>query len=169
MPEDGADGSLEALRERNRMRVIDALRRSGTATRSELARSTGLSRTTIATLLTDLQARGLVVESEDGEGRPGGRGRPPALLRLDPSAGAAVGVDFGHTHVRVAVADLSSTLLAERSAPIEVDTDADGALELATELVDRVLEDAGVVRERVVAAGMGVQGPFDRRRQVLKS
>ena len=169
MPEDGADGSLEALRERNRMRVIDALRRSGTATRSELARSTGLSRTTIATLLTDLQARGLVVESEDGEGRPGGRGRPPALLRLDPSAGAAVGVDFGHAHVRVAVADLSSTLLAERSAPIEVDTDADGALELATELVDRVLEDAGVVRERVVGAGMGVPGPFDRRRQVINS
>ena len=169
MPEDGADGSLEALRERNRMRVIDALRRSGTATRSELARSTGLSRTTIATLLTDLQARGLVVESEDGEGRPGGRGRPPALLRLDPSAGAAVGVDFGHTHVRVAVADLSSTLLAERSAPIEVDTDADGALELATELVERVLEDAGVVRERVVGAGMGVPGPFDRRRQVINS
>jgi predicted NBD/HSP70 family sugar kinase len=169
VPEDGADGSLEALRERNRMRVIDALRRSGTATRSELARSTGLSRTTIATLLTDLQARGLVVESEDGEGRPGGRGRPPALLRLDPSAGAAVGVDFGHTHVRVAVADLSSTLLAERSAPIEVDTDADGALELATELVERVLEDAGVVRERVVGAGMGVPGPFDRRRQVINS
>src|SRR5919197_996389 len=169
VPEDGADGSLEALRERNRMRVIDALRRSGTATRSELARSTGLSRTTIATLLTDLQARGLVVESEDGEGRPGGRGRPPALLRLDPSAGAAVGVDFGHTHVRVAVADLSSTLLAERSAPIEVDTDADRALELATELVDRVLEDAGVVRERVVGAGMGVPGPFDRRRQVINS
>src|SRR5204862_296137 len=83
---------------------------------------------TIATLLGDLQARGLVVETADGDGRPGGRGRPPALLRLDPSAGAAVGVDFGHTHVRVAVADLSSTLLAERMAPIDVDGDAAGAL-----------------------------------------
>ena len=169
MAEDVADGSLEALRERNRMRVIDALRRSGIATRSELAHSTGLSRTTIATLLGDLQARGLVVETADGDGRPGGRGRPPALLRLDPSAGAAVGVDFGHTHVRVAVADLSSTLLAERMAPIDVDGDADGALDLAGDLVYRVLAEAGVSRSRVVGAGMGLPGPFDRRRRMINS
>ncbi len=47
-------GSLEALRELNKLRVIDALRQRGTASRSELARHTGLSRTTVATLVSDL-------------------------------------------------------------------------------------------------------------------
>jgi predicted NBD/HSP70 family sugar kinase/biotin operon repressor len=169
VPEDVAEGSLEALRERNRMRVIDALRRSGTATRSELARATGLSRTTVATLLGDLQARGLVVETVVDDARTGARGRPPALLRLDPSAGTVLGIDFGHTHVRVAVADLSSSPLAERSAPVEVDTDATEALDLAAELVSDVLADAGISRDRVVGAGMGVPGPFDRRRHVINS
>ena len=169
MADEIADGSLEALRERNRMRLVDALRRSGTATRSELARSTGLSRTTVATLLSDLQGRGLVVETAVGEARGGGRGRPPALLRLDPSAGAALGVDFGHRHVRVAAADLSSTLLAEASAPVEVDTHADEALDLATTLVEQVLAEAGIARERVVGAGMGVPGPFDRQRHLINS
>ena len=169
VPDDVAEGSLEALRERNRMRVIDALRHRGTATRSELARSTGLSRTTIATLLADLQSRGLVVETAEVESRAGGRGRPPALLRLDPSAGTALGIDFGHRHVRVAVADLSSTLLAEVSAPVEVDTNADEALDLAASLVERVLDDAGIERDRVVGAGMGVPGPFDRRRHMINS
>src|SRR5262249_39678997 len=111
------------------MRVVDALRRCGTATRSELARETGLSRTTIATLVADLQTRGLVVEPSEGEGvRSGTRGRPPALLKLDPSAGAALGIDFGHSHVRVAVADLASTLLAEAFERVHVNQDADGAL-----------------------------------------
>ena len=55
-------GSLEALRELNRLRVIDALRQRGTASRSEIARHTGLSRTTVTTLVNDLQAKGLVVE-----------------------------------------------------------------------------------------------------------
>lgn len=167
--DDLVDGSLEALRERNRLRLIDALRRTGTATRSELVRTTGLSRTTIATLLADLQARGLVVETADPNGRAGARGRPPALLRLDPSAGAALGVDFGHRHVRVAVADLSSTLLAEASEPAEVDTQADQVLDLAAGLVERVLAEAGVARDRVVGAGMGLPGPFDRTRQMINS
>ena len=166
---DVADGSLEALRERNRMRVVDALRRSGTATRSELARATGLSRTTVATLLGDLQARGLVVETAVDDTRAGGRGRPPALLRLDASAGTVLGIDFGHRHVRVGVADLSSTPLAERSAPVEVDTEATQALDLAADLVAAVLDDAGISRDRVVGAGMGVPGPFDRRRHVINS
>jgi predicted NBD/HSP70 family sugar kinase len=167
MSGDAADGSLEALRERNRMRVIDALRRSGTATRSELSQLTGLSRTTVATLVADLQASGLVVEP-DGE-RTGGRGRPAAVRRLDASAGAALGVDFGHTHVRVAVADLSSTLLGEESAAIDVDHDAHAALDVAAALVERVLRDAAVDIARVVGAGMGLPGPFDRGRHVVNS
>src|SRR4051794_41370971 len=86
-------GSLEALREANRVRVVDALRREGSASRTDLVKLTGLSRTTITTLVGDLQARGLVIE--DGNGgdrleRPG-RGRPPVLLRLAPPAGGGRG------------------------------------------------------------------------------
>jgi predicted NBD/HSP70 family sugar kinase len=171
VPDDAADGSLEALRERNRIRVIDALRRSGTATRTELARSTGLSRTTVATLVAHLQAAGLVVEpaGDDAATRSGGRGRPPGLLRLDASAGTALGIDFGHTHVRVALADLSSTLLAETAAPVEVDHEADPALDTAAALVTEVLERAGIERARVVGAGMGLPGPYDRARGVINS
>ena len=122
---------------------------------------TGLSRTTITTLLADLQERGMVVES-DSEPRSG-RGRPAALLRLAPTAGAALGIDFGHRHLRVAVADLSSTVLAERSAEVEVDTAAEFALDLAARLVDDVLAQAGLSIDQVIGAGMGLPGPIDRR------
>ncbi|MEP6813885.1 MAG: ROK family transcriptional regulator [Actinomycetota bacterium] len=171
MRADAADGSLEALRERNRLRVVDALRRSGTATRSELAQMTGLSRTTVATLVGDLQTAGLVVGADDEQAlaRSGGRGRPPALLRLDPSAGVALGIDLGHSHVRVAVADLSSALLGEADAPVDVDHDADRALDTASRLVDDVLAQAGVERDRVIGAGMGLPGPYDRGLQMVNS
>jgi predicted NBD/HSP70 family sugar kinase len=156
-------GSLEALRERNRLRVVDALRQRGTASRSELARATGLSRTTITTLVNDLQRRGLVVEQAAGEtpSEPGGRGRPPTLLRLDPSAGTAIGVYFGHRHLRVAAADLSSSVLAERSVELDVDHSASAALETGVDLVDAVLGDAGLSRRDVIGVGMGLSGPID--------
>ena len=153
-------GSLEALRELNRLRVIDALRQRGTASRSEIARQTGLSRTTVTTLVNDLQARGLVVENPFVEAQ--GRGRPPTLLRLDPSVGAVVGIHFDHRHLRVAVADLSSTVLAEQWQVLDVDRAAEEALDAAADLVEVVLAEAGIERSRVVGAGVALSGPVSR-------
>src|SRR5262245_52923403 len=154
-------GSLEGLRERNKLRVIEALRQQGTASRSDLARLTGLSRTTITSLVTALQRRGLVVEQAGGSGpEPQGRGRPPPLLRLDPSAGAGLGVSFGHHHVSVAPADLSSTVLAERKRMLDVDHSAAAALDAAVALVDEVLE-TGIDHDDVIGVGMGISGPVD--------
>jgi predicted NBD/HSP70 family sugar kinase len=153
-------GSLEALRELNRLRVIDALRQRGTASRSEIARQTGLSRTTVTTLVNDLQARGLVVEQPLLEIH--GRGRPPTLLRLDPSVGAVVGIHFDHRHLRVAVADLSSTVLAEHWQDHDVDRAAEEALDAAADLVEVVLAEAGIERSRVVGAGVALSGPVSR-------
>jgi predicted NBD/HSP70 family sugar kinase/biotin operon repressor len=153
-------GSLEALRELNRLRVIDALRQRGIASRSEIARHTGLSRTTVTTLVSDLAAKGLVVEQPFAETQ--GRGRPPTLLRLDPSVGAVVGIHFDHRFLRVAVADLSSTVLAERSEDLDVDHAATTALDAAALLVEAVLDEAGIDRARVVGAGVALAGPVDR-------
>ena len=86
--------SFGTTRELNRLRVVDALRRAGTASRSDLARATGLSRTTVASLVADLQDRGLIVEQANDRPQPAGRGRPPVLLRLDAAAGSALGIDF---------------------------------------------------------------------------
>jgi predicted NBD/HSP70 family sugar kinase len=144
--------------------VIDALRRRGSASRSDLARLTGLSRTTVTTLIADLQDRGLIVEESSNGGRSeaGSRGRRPAFLRLAPSAGAALGIDFGHRLIRVAVADLASTVLAERAIEIDVDGAACAAFEAAAELTEVVLREAGFDRAQVIAAGVGIPGPIDR-------
>ena len=156
-------GSLESLRERNRLRVVDALRQRGAISRSDIARQTGLSRSTVSSLVADLQAEGLVVEREVATTPRGPEGgRPPVLIALDQSAGALLGIDFGHRHVRVAVADLSFTVIAESQAEIDVDTAGNEALDLAAGLADQLLEEAGVPRARVLAAGMGLPGPIDR-------
>ena len=54
-----------------------------------------------------------VIERESDDRAPQ-QGRPPILLTLDRSAGLVLGIDFGHEHVHVAIADLSRTILAER-------------------------------------------------------
>jgi predicted NBD/HSP70 family sugar kinase len=159
----GRAGSLESLRRLNRLRVIRALREEGQISRAEIARRTGLSRSTVSSLVADLQADGLVVERpEPGSAYGAQGGRPPILLSFDASAGAALGVDFGHSHLRVAVSDLASTILAERTRALDTDHDAQEGLDMATELVVETLADAGVARETVIGAGMGLPGPIDQ-------
>src|SRR5215217_4008594 len=131
----GRTGSLETLRRLNRLRVIDALRDEGLISRAEIARRTGLSRSTVSSLVSELQADGLVIERPEPAAAHGDQGgRPPILLSFDASAGVAVGIDFDHHHLRVAVSDLSSRILAEREQGLDTDHLAHEGLDAAAEL-----------------------------------
>ena len=150
-------GSLAALRERNRLRVVEVLRRRGTASRADIARATGLSRTTVSSIVGLLQRDGLVAESADVPSRNGGR--PPILLALDASAGALLGVDFSHDRLRVAVADLSYRVLAEAEVELRMDART-AAIEIAARTADDLLAATGTDRRRVLAAGVGLPVPL---------
>jgi glucokinase-like ROK family protein len=84
------------------------------------------------------------------------------LLSLNHSAGLAVGIDFGHTHLRVAVSDLSHDVLAESRRELDVDHSAEEGLDAAAELVEEVLREAKVSRNGVLGVGMGLPGPINR-------
>ena len=163
-------GSLGGLRQRNRLRVIDVLRRRGAASRAEIARRTGLSRTTVSSLVGDLQRDGLVTEraAEEAPRGPEG-GRPGVLVTLDPRAGALAGVDFGHDRIRIAISDLGYQVLAEDAVDIDIDDGAQAALDAAEAMFDGLLAQVGMTRDHVQAAGMGLSGPIDRRTKRLRS
>ncbi len=158
-----------STRRRNRVQVLDALRSSGSASRADLARRTGLSRSTISGLITELIADGLVVDRAETRDPGAQGGRPGALLSLDRSAGAALAIDFGHTHLRVALADLSAEILAERERKVDVDGSAAEALDAAAQLTREVLEEAGLQVDDLIGAAMGLPGPIDRATGVVGS
>jgi predicted NBD/HSP70 family sugar kinase len=165
-----SEGSLASLRRLNRRRVINTLRDHGMVSRADIARRTGLSRSTVSSLVSELQADGLVVEREEPGAAHGEHGgRPPILLSFDASAGAALGIDFGHSHVRVAVSDLSSNILAERAAPMDIDHASHEGLDVAIELIDEALDEAGVDRSHVIGAGLGLPGPVHQADGVIGS
>ncbi len=162
--------SSRSIRSRHRRLVLDLLRESGSLSQADIARKTGLSRTTISTLVSELRTMGVIVEAEPGRaGASSQGGRPPTMIALDDSAGAAVGIDFDHDHVRVAVANLAHTVLSERYAELNLDRDPDGSMDAAAALVAEALDEAEVERSRVIGAGMGLPGPVDRARGMVAS
>ncbi|GAA4725536.1 ROK family transcriptional regulator [Nocardioides endophyticus] len=157
-------GALERLRDGNRRAITSLLANEGPMSRADLARGTGLSRTTISSLVTDLIGSGDIVETAD-RGRPhkGGSGRPPHLVALSVPRGAVAGVDIGHGHVRVAVADRSGVVLAEEIDTLDVDEHGVAALDRAAGMVRDGLATARVERSDLHAVGMCVPAPLDRR------
>jgi predicted NBD/HSP70 family sugar kinase len=155
------EGTLSWLRHRNRERVLGVLRERGRISQADIARITGLSRTTVHTLVSELKDSGVLHEVEAGV--PGSRGgRPAVLLMLRDSSLAVVGIDFGHSHVGVAVADIGHNVLAERRCDLDVSHHAEKALDTATRMVGEVLAEAQVERKSVIGAGIGIPGPVDR-------
>lgn len=149
--------SLERLRDTNRRAITALLALEGPMSRADLVRGTGLSRTTVSSLVGELISAGHVVETAD-RGRPhkGGSGRPPLLVALSTRGGAVAGVDIGHRHVRVAVADRRGAVQAEEVGDVDVDADGHAALDQAARMVRSLAPDD------LVAVGMCVPAPLDR-------
>jgi predicted NBD/HSP70 family sugar kinase len=162
-----APGSLESLRARNRTRALGVLQARGIASQADIARETGLSPTTVSSLVSALLQEGVVVERTGFPTHapsPSG-GRPPKLLSLDPSSGGFLGIDFGREVVRVAVANRAGELQADaRSDRLEVAHEAARALATAERLIGVLLEETMLSADRILAAGVAVSAPVRSER-----
>lgn len=157
-------GSQSSLHRANLERVVRAVRLAGSLTQAEIARTTGLSAATVSNIVRELRDGGAVEVTPTSSG-----GRRARSVSLSGDAGIVVGVDFGHSHLRVAVGNLAHQVLAEESEPIDVDVSAAEGLDRAEELVGRLVESTGIGREKVIGVGLGVPGPIDVGTGVLGS
>jgi predicted NBD/HSP70 family sugar kinase len=149
-------GSQSSLHRANLERVVRAVRLAGSLTQAEIARSTGLSAATVSNIVRELRDNGTVQVTPTSSG-----GRRARSVALSGDAGIVVGVDFGHSHLRVAVGNLAHQVLAEQSEPIDVDASASQCFDRAEQLVGRLVESTGISREKVLGVGLGVPGPID--------
>ena len=149
-------GSQSSLHRANVARVMRAVRAAGTLSQAEISRRTGLSAATVSNIVRELSELGAVLVNTGSVG-----GRRVRHVALAPSTQAVVGVDFGHSHLRVAVGDLAHRILAEDAVPVDVDASAEQCLNRAEELIDTLLARAGTSAEHVSAVGLGVPGPID--------
>uniref|UniRef100_A0AAU2JV67 ROK family transcriptional regulator n=1 Tax=Streptomyces sp. NBC_00049 TaxID=2903617 RepID=A0AAU2JV67_9ACTN len=149
-------GSQSSLHRANLERVVRAVRLSGSLTQAEIARTTGLSAATVSNIVRELKDGGTVEVTDTSAG-----GRRARSVSLSGDAGIVIGVDFGHTHLRVAVGNLAHQVLAEESEPLDVDASWAEGFDRAEALVGRLIAGIGVGLEKVIGVGLGVPGPID--------
>ncbi|MBK9034468.1 MAG: ROK family transcriptional regulator [Myxococcales bacterium] len=129
--------------------------------RADIARHTGLSRSTVSEIVSELLPTGLLAEV--GVGASSG-GRRPIVLQFQDDALGVIGVDVGAAHVSVAVTDLRGQVLAWESRSHAVRTDPTGTIALMTELTTRCVRAWGRKPERLLGIGVAVPSPVDLTR-----
>lgn len=138
--------------------LFQLLRDGVPRTRAELAKSTGLARSTIALRVDELMRMGLITPVADAVSTGG---RPPSQFALNPAAKVVIAADIGASHATVAITDLAGGVLAQHSEDLDI---ALGPVPVLTWLVEgatTLLERVGRDRHNVAAIGIGVPGPVE--------
>lgn len=155
--------SAKPVRARNLLLVAEHVNTHGSSTRADLARATGLSRTAVSSLVSELLERRILVEPGQPptvKGVGASTGRPAVELSLNPDGGALVGIHLAHDGVRIVLADLATTVIDERNLPIDVDHEPTQTLEYAASAGLALMRDHHLEPRRVLGLGVAVAAPL---------
>ncbi|MFD4423199.1 ROK family protein [Agromyces sp. NPDC058484] len=146
------------MREANRARIVDSLKRHGQLTQVELAGITGLSPATVSNIVKELAATGVLHTSITSRS-----GRRATLVSLARQIGLVAGVHFTARHLRIAIADVARTIIAENHVPLALDHRYDAELDRASLLLTDMTESLGGSVRDLLAVGIGIPAPIDVR------
>jgi predicted NBD/HSP70 family sugar kinase len=145
--------NLDTVRQYNLSRILGLVHREGAVSRSTLTRETGLNRSTVAALVTELAALKLVIEAEPDVNR--GVGRPSPVVHPHPDC-VAFAVNPEQDAISVGVVRMNGQVVKrvrhELDAPLGVDETVRLTAHIIADLRATLAPDA-------VVAGVGVAVP----------
>jgi N-acetylglucosamine repressor len=150
----------QQLKEQNRDLVLKIMFDSARISRAEIARMTGLTRTTVSDIVADLIAGGMV--KEVGTGVSIG-GKSPILLSLVDDARLMIGLDLAYNQFRGAVVDLRGQIRHVVSLPVN-STTGEGALEATFKVLDQLVQ---TPFQSVIGIGVGAPGLVNSKEGVV--
>lgn len=165
IPDLAAPGRLEmptdpiapaGLRVRHRELLLRLIWERREVSRADLARVSGMARSSISAIVADLLETGLVHETRAGVSSGG---RRPIMLGFDDNARCVLGFEVGASHISGVLTDLRGRVLGTREEPFDTRTEP-------RETVRRIVELARDLRGEqarpgLLGVGIALPSPID--------
>lgn len=158
-------GDQSLIREINRMALVRVVQRTPGVSRAELAKETGLTKSTISLLVQDLIDEGWLVESDVQA--TGAIGRRPTPLFLDGDRLAMIGADVGVDNLSVTTVSLTGTVV-NGFGEAATDTHPKRVIGRLAEMIATLVERARSDGRRLLGIGVGVPGAVLDQQGVVK-
>lgn len=160
---EAAPGSQTSLRVANQRRVIETMRTLGTTTQATIARETALAPSTVSSIVHEMVTAGVLAMDSSHGGRRG------QLVRFSDDAGFVVGLDVGHRHLTVAVADLNQNIKARERFDLPRGHSVTEVLDTADSTLVSMVRKLKLSRAKLLAAGLTLPAPVDLEGRVVSA
>lgn len=141
-----------------KIRILSLLRQRGPMTRAEIARASGIAKSSISVLIDGLLSEGHVhqVRANSGNRSKSVKGRPGDLIEIDPSAGAGIGIEISFGKIIGVIGDVSHEVLASQVIEFEIGATPEQQLKICESLVSELLASTRVTPSRILGIGIGI-------------
>ncbi|HHV61671.1 MAG TPA: ROK family transcriptional regulator [Firmicutes bacterium] len=149
------------MKELNQSMILELIRERECISRADIAKELKLSPPTVSKIVSQLVSEGWV--DEIGAGESSG-GRKPFLIKFNPRKHYAIGAYVGASRIIVGLADLDGRIYVRRSAsrppggPGEPAGGPAAIQDTLIRLIEKVIEEAGIVSSKVCGIGVAVCG-----------
>ncbi|HHY47791.1 MAG TPA: ROK family transcriptional regulator [Firmicutes bacterium] len=156
-------GDSQLVKDVNKRLVLGIIERQHTISRAAIARASGLSPTTVSSLINELVEEGFVKELGRGPSR---RGRRPVMYQINHEARFVVGADVGSNVLTVIVTDLKSNVIKETQTGIGEQVGQE-LVRTLYHAVDECIKDSGVDRSKIIGVGVASPGLVDHTNGIV--
>jgi glucokinase len=147
-------GRPSVLRHTNAHGILKLLRESGSCSRADLVRASGLSAPTVTNVVKDLLSADLVEPLGEG---PSSGGRPPDMLRFKAERGCLLGVEVTSRNISFLLTDLNGSELDRMEVSLaRKKTTPEAICGLIGEELKGLLRKQMKSRDKLLALGVGV-------------
>jgi N-acetylglucosamine repressor len=152
--------TYQQTKKHNRDLVLRTIFNNDTVSRAEVARVTGLTRTTVSDVVNGLLAEGLVEEVGRGESIGG---KSPILLCVVADSRYLIGLNLGQEKFIGAIVNLRGEIKEMVEMPVH-DDNGQNALEAVSQIISRLVR---TKLKPIVAIGVGAPGLVNTREGVV--
>lgn len=151
------------VKKNNKALVLSLIIEKETISRADIANVTGLNKTTVSSLVTELLEDELIYES--GPGISSG-GRRPVLLHFNRNTGYSIGVDIGVNYILSVLTNLKGKIIIEKSQSVNRTSYA-AIISTVQTMIQSLMDEMPDSRYGIVGIGVGVPGIVNKQGSVL--
>lgn len=156
--------NLSTIKSSNRSLVLRVLNSMGQVSRAELARITGLTKTSITNIIGELIEEGIIYETGTSDSSSG---RKPILLNLSKNALYAVGVYISRDFTYCNMVNLKGEIIRESRQTLEWIQNEQTFLSVIFDSVNEVLAESNIHKDKILGIGVATVGPLDIRSGII--
>ncbi|MDX1993593.1 MAG: ROK family transcriptional regulator [bacterium] len=148
-------GNRDLIKAMNRNLLLNIIRQHRFITRKQLTDASGLSVGAVSQIVNELLNQGWLLEQDHDEDTGG---RPRSILRLNPTAGYALGLKLMENRVVAAVTNFETDVLYYRDYNFDFDDNPNNLSRILASVIEITLAEARIDRDQLFGAGIGLAG-----------